>query len=110
VKEIELSQGKQAFVDDDDYEWLLRDGKWSAAKRNDVTGLYYAVRNSADNRRRQEYMHSVIMGIHSENGIPAGMFVDHIDRNGLNNQKANLEVVSSNENTRRYRARVHRGK
>jgi HNH endonuclease len=110
VKTITLSQGKQALVDDEDYEWLLGGGNWSAAKRNDGTDLYYAVRNNPDNRRRQEYMHCVIMDVCSENGIAQGMFVDHIDGNGLNNQKANLEIVSSNENTRRYHARARRTK
>lgn len=99
MRAIPLSQDKQAYVDDDDYDWLLDDGPWSAAKRR---SRFYAVRNSPDNPRRQQYMHCVIMELHSENGIPAGMFVDHLDGNGLNNQKANLEIVPPQENTHRY--------
>lgn len=99
VKTIELSQGKQARVDDDDHEWLMNDGNWSAAKRR---GRYYAVRNSPDNPRLQQYMHCVIMDQHAEHGIAPGLEVDHADNDGLNNQKENLELVSGSENTRRF--------
>jgi hypothetical protein len=102
VRTIDLSQGQKALVDDEDYDWLLMDGNWSVARRR---RLYYAVRNSADNRDRQQYMHCVIMELHGENGIPPGMVIDHVDGNGLNNQKANLDIVPLQENTRRHHSR-----
>jgi hypothetical protein len=38
-------------------------------------------------------------------GIPAGMVVDHLDGDGLNNQRANLEIVTVSENARRWHNR-----
>jgi HNH endonuclease len=45
--------------------------------------------------------------LHSQNEFPAGMFVDHLDDDGLNNQKSNLKIVSPRENTQRYHSQLH---
>jgi hypothetical protein len=103
MKTIPLSRELCALVDDDDYEWLSQNGLWSAAKRNQ--NGFYAVRNNPETGK-QEYMHMIIMELHSLHGIPRGMVVDHgPDTNGLNNQKHNLTIVSSRENTRLHHAR-----
>lgn len=88
MKEIALTRDKVALVDDEDYDLLMR-WKWhyyppykgasgGVAKRNDG---YTSV-----------YMHRVIMN------APKGMEIDHIDFNGLNNQKINLRLCTVAEN------------
>lgn len=82
MKEIKLSQGKVAMVDDSDYDYLMK-WRWFAQKSKQT---YYASRNT--NIR----MHRVIMC------TPEGMEVDHINGNGLDNQKYNLRNCTPNQN------------
>lgn len=100
MREIPLSQGKTARVDNDDYEFVLSFGLWTARVKR-ATDLWYAVRNEA----RYLYMHCVIKDVIEDHGIPAGMVVDHLDGDGLNNQRANLQIVTVAENARRWHNR-----
>ena len=95
MKEIKLTQGKVALVDDDDFEYLNQ-FKW-CAHRKETT--YYAVRSVtiSPKKRIMVKMHRVII----DAGI--GIEVDHIDRNGLNNQKVNLRLCTGQQN------RINRG-
>jgi len=91
MKEISLTQGLKAQVDDDIYEELSQ-FKWYAHKSRNV---YYARRmSSAINRKRHIInMHHKIIGRPSE-----GKITDHKDGNGLNNQKGNLRFVTNRQN------------
>jgi hypothetical protein len=87
MKEIPLTQGKVALVDDADYEWLGK-MKWYAF-RNGKGRIYYAARKKLG---RVVFMHRDIMGV-------AGKIeIDHRDSNGLNNQRHNLRVCTHSEN------------
>jgi len=93
MKKIKLTQGKVALVDDEDYN-KLNQFNWYA--HNGWGDNFYAVRNVwlAKNKRKTERMHNVIFGKTTE-----GNTVDHIDRNGLNNQKENLRECTKSENS-----------
>lgn len=97
MKKIPLSQGLFALVDDEDFEWLIGEGQWSAHRRR--SGVCYAVRREDG---RSFYMHRVIMEVVSDYGIPLNRFINHKDGNGLNNQRQNLEITTLLENTRHY--------
>jgi|WetSurSiteA1Bulk_404760.scaffolds.fasta_scaffold56312_2 hypothetical protein len=97
MKEIKLSQsGKNkdrfvALVDDDDYKYLSQK-RWCV---NNLRGNLYALRNEKINGKQITIlMHRLIMN------PPVGLEVDHIDRNGLNNQKSNLRICTHMENVR----------
>lgn len=92
MKEIKLSQGKVAIVDDADYEWLSK-FKWSAFRANQDGSRYYAFRKCMV-RRKIVMMHREILD------APKGRSVDHIDHNGLNNCRSNIRLVTSGENSR----------
>lgn len=91
TKEIELTKGKVAIVDDEDFEWLSQ-WKWNCNKRE------YARRKGrvSDGDRCGKYvaMHREI--VH----CPDGYVVDHIDGNTLNNQKSNLRICTQKDNVR----------
>lgn len=96
MKEIPLTQGKVALVDDEDYEWLNQ-WKWFYAK-DGATG--YARRMEGKKpRRTQVHMHQVIMR------TPSGMEVDHKDNNGCNNQKQNLRNCTHSQNMKNEKLR-----
>lgn len=89
MREIKLTQGKVALVDDEDFEYLNQ-FRWCAAKNGKT---FYAIRKANYNGKWiTERMHRVLCD------IPSGKEVDHIDHNGLNNQKDNLRVVTRQEN------------
>jgi len=91
MKEIPLTQGKVALVDDEDYESLSQ-FKWYAGKQRHT---FYAERKNCEKgKRKRMIMHRVIM----KDKLKENFFVDHIDHNGLNNQKSNLRVVTHREN------------
>ena len=91
MKEIKLTQGKVALVDDIDYD-VLRRYNW-CANRNKRT--FYAVRNirKVDGKYKHEYMHRVVLARKLGREITPGMMPDHEDGNGLNNQRYNLIEV-----------------
>ena len=92
MKEIKLTQGKFALVDDEDYDFLMQ-WKWHARK---LGKRYYAGRQekSINRRRKLVHMHRLIMH------TPEGMEVDHQDHNGLNNQKYNLRNCTHKNNSK----------
>jgi len=91
MKEIKLSQGKVALVDDEDYEYLNQ-WKWYAHKNGNT---YYVNRDVRHGRYREKIsMHRFIMN------TPKKLQVDHIDHNGLNNQKNNLRNCTRSQNQR----------
>lgn len=94
MKEIELTQGKFAMVDDEDYE-KLSNHEWCAAL---VRHVWYAHRRIG---RTTISMHRVVMGLGNEE-----VQVDHIDGNGLNNQKSNLRICNYSENNWNSRKRL----
>jgi len=90
MKEIKLTQGKLALVDDEDFD-ELNQYKWRAHKMGNV---FYAERHtrSIEPQRTTISMHREIT-----NALK-GLQVDHINGNGLNNCKSNLRIVTQRQN------------
>lgn len=87
-KEIPLTQGRVALVSDCDFERLSQ-WPWYYGRGYAIRG-----RRKADGPgSRLIWMHRVILG-----DIPEGLESDHIDRNGLNNQRSNLRLATSSQN------------
>lgn len=92
MRKILLSRGGIALVDDSDFEYLNQ-FKW-----NTMFGKYtcYAFRmyslNGDRKIRKSILMHREILG------TPKGMETDHIDGNGLNNQRSNIRISTVSEN------------
>jgi len=96
MKEIKLSQGKIALVDDEDFEYLNQ-FKWHAFKHRYT---FYAARHIImDGKYRKMRMHKDIM-----QNIPINRIIDHADRDGLNNQKYNLRICTLSQNSMNKKA------
>lgn len=92
MKQIPLTQGLFAIVDDDDFDHLYK-FKWYAKKKSHC---YYACRKKNVNGKKTVItMHSHILKITPE--LP---FIDHINLNGLDNQKSNLRLCTKTQNCR----------
>lgn len=90
MKEINLTRGMVALVDDEDYDYLNK-FSWQA---HNCRGKFYASCGKYINSDKNEiiYMHRLIL-----NTIK-GIDVDHIDHNTLNNQKYNLRNCTRSQN------------
>lgn len=91
MKEIVLSQGKVAIIDDCDFE-RVNQFKWSYSLVQ--SGIEYALRNAEVNGKRTSILlHRFILG-----NIPEGMVVDHKNGNGLDNRRENLRICTRSQN------------
>lgn len=91
MKEIKMYEGLTTMIDDEDFEYLNQ-WKWTVRKCDPTN---YAIRFSSRRNGKQQKpirMHRVILNATKE------MEVDHIDHNGLNNQRTNLRLVTKQEN------------
>jgi hypothetical protein len=90
MKEIALSQGKVALVDDEDYE-RVASFKWYAVFARYT--FYAEAMHCESGKRIHIKMHRLIL-----NATP-GILVDHISHNGLDNRRCNLRTCTNSQNT-----------
>jgi hypothetical protein len=92
MKEIQLTQGKVALVDDEDFDYLNK-FKWQACKNR--AGNWYAQRHleAGGNIR----MHCEL--------FPGVNEIDHKNSKGLDNQKHNLRPATRGQNNANGRKR-----
>ncbi len=98
MKQIPLTQGYVAIVDNEDYEELSKH-KWCVLRTKN--GLYAArsTRKKEGNSGAMVYMHRQILGaLPSEN-------VDHTNHDGLNNQRMNIRICTTVQNCANRRKR-----
>jgi hypothetical protein len=93
MKELHLTKGFVALVDDEDY-YYLSNWQWHIDEQG------YAVRgNQWHGKYITHYMHREVLKAR------AGQIVDHINRNKLDNQKRNLRKCSHRQNMANSAAR-----
>ena len=85
MKTIPLTRGKEAVIDDADYE-LVSKYKWH------YNGRYAVHTTYIDNKKVNIWMHRLIMD------TPKGLFTDHINFDRLDNRKSNLRIATKSEN------------
>ncbi len=85
MKIINATNGTEILVSDEDYEMLSK-FKWRIHEYKN--GNIYA-----ETGHKTIKMHRMILGITDRK-----ILVDHIDRNGINNQRENLRVATKSQN------------
>lgn len=114
MKQIPLTQGKFALVDDEDYDFLMQWKWWyhtgGYAARNEYLGIV-----NGRPKNKHKYMHRII------NKTPDNLQTDHKNGDKLDNQKLNLRNATCGQNLvnrktkgiqfdargkRKYRARI----
>lgn len=96
AREIPLTRGFVALVDDEDFEFASR-WKWYAAATGPSRRYNYACRGvwAPESRaRRTVLLHRELMG------NPVGLVVDHINGDTLDNRRCNLRACTHAENLR----------
>ena len=87
MKEIKLTKGAVALVDDADYTYLVKFPWYAATRRGKI-------KYAATDAHPDHYMHRIILK------PPAGLTVDHINNNGLDNQRTNLRAATLTQQNR----------
>lgn len=91
TKEIPLTQGQVAIVDDWWYEYLTQ-WKWFAWWDKSANS-FYAVRNTGKSPHQGKiWMHRIVAK------TPSDLFCDHIYHNTLDNREENLRNVTKSQN------------
>src|SRR3990167_4082264 len=88
MKEITLTKGLVALVDDEDYE-RANQFKWHAHK---IHNKMYAMRNAHKREGEPTYLHQLILNLYD------GQRIDHENGNGLDDRKENLRVCTNSQN------------
>jgi hypothetical protein len=91
MKEIPLTRGLVALVDDADFEYLSQ-FKWYADRKG------YALRSAphpdGSGRNKSIQMHRDLLGLKHDDPV----LVDHEDLNKANNQRYNLRIANKSQN------------
>ena len=96
-KEVPLTKGYVAVVDDQDFERVTQAGSWCASVRPHTVYGLRAKRRDDSPGRTSIHLHQFITGM---------SFVDHINGDGLDNRRSNLRPATKAENARNSRRRV----
>ena len=86
------SEDIKFIIDKDDYS-KISERAWHFASGNYISSAYLC----GDGKKRELYLHNLIMGMDLFTGKGTKESVDHINRNGLDNRKENLRIISQSE-------------
>jgi len=81
----------QFIIDKDDFD-KIKDKPWHFS-----SGSYISTGIIHDSKKKELYLHNLVMNCLEHPGKGATETVDHINRNGLDNRKENLRIISQSQ-------------
>lgn len=101
MKLIPLTRGRFAQIDDDNFD-LINQHKWQSHCRH---GTWYATAHikQTDGVWRCTNMHRFIMGL----DFGDKLVIDHINHDGLDNQKSNLRICTVKQNLANRKSKTY---
>lgn len=97
MNKIALTKGYSTIVDAEDYE-RLSIFKWFTLESSTSVVKYAARWIKGAKPRRLCRMHHIVIGVDPNFLWDKGLVIDHINRNGLDNRKENIRVVTRSIN------------
>jgi hypothetical protein len=83
---IEFVFDKEDFIKISERSWHFASGQY-------ISSAFAC----GDGKRRELYLHNLVMGVNLFPGKGAKESIDHINRNGLDNRKENLRIVTQSQ-------------
>lgn len=80
------------IFDKEDYESVSQRA-WHFASEHYISSAFQC----GDGKRRELYLHNLVMGVDLFPGKGAKQSIDHINRNGLDNRKENLRLITQSQ-------------
>lgn len=101
MKEIKSKSGRVCLVDDEDFDRVSKI-RWSSHVHKN-TVYFRGHFPSSKGKMIYSSIHRFILGV-----TDPKIIVDHIDKDGCNNQKSNLRLCNTSENSANRRPRKHK--
>ena len=104
MKNIKLTQGQFALINDEDYEfinkykWYAQKGKNTFYTMRTITIRSQDVQKGIKRKRKTILMHRVILERKLKRQLRSDEYADHINHRGLDNRRNNLRLCSQSEN------------
>lgn len=92
AREIQLTRGYVALVDDEDYERVVTSGPWHVLIADPDSVIRYARHTWQDPNTKRTH------GIVLHKFLTGWPLCDHINGNGLDNRRANLRPATASQN------------
>jgi hypothetical protein len=104
MRQISLTKGMTALIDDEDFEWASRFTWWAVNLGRKGENHWYAATNVGGRKNKKTLlMHREIA---ARAGLPWSPRYDLRDRNGLNNQRVNLRPATATLNNANSKKRL----
>jgi HNH endonuclease len=103
MRGVGLTRSYFTIVDDEDYDAVVAAGPWHVRPDKKTFYASHTTARGSDGKQKTVALHRFLLGI-----TDPRIKVDHRDGDGLNNQRGNLRIATSQQNSANHRTRSGR--